>query len=194
MHEAAHPPESAPPLPEARTWFPDEVPTPRSKARRGADAADDSDSDIEVGNEIRSMRCPLTLLVFKDPLKSKKCPHVFEASAIRELIRSGPGRIEGYPGPAAQCPATGCTKILGLADLEPDIAMARRVRRAEQSQRRVSDSDEEEAVPGTQAGPMSVTDEDDDDVDDYDEERERIIRIKREKLQAQRSDDMDTGE
>jgi SUMO ligase MMS21 Smc5/6 complex component len=68
-----------------------------SRARRGAPspAENGDDDDIEIEGEHISLKCPLTLLPFKDPVTSKKCPHSFERNAILPMIQSSEARVGG---------------------------------------------------------------------------------------------------
>ena len=84
---------------------------------------DDDDMEMTYGSR-RNLKCPLTLLLFVDPLRSKKCPHVFSKVAIESMIQSSNGRCE--------CPIPGCEQVLTLRDLQPDRVMERRVREEEE--------------------------------------------------------------
>jgi SUMO ligase MMS21 Smc5/6 complex component len=56
---------------------------------------DNDDDDIEIEGEHISLKCPLTLLPFTDPVTSKKCPHSFERNAILPMIQNSEARIGG---------------------------------------------------------------------------------------------------
>lgn len=105
---------------------------------------DDDDDDIEIERERISLKCPLTLLTFENPVKSSKCMHSFERQAIEDMIRAssmtvpaGPNDLQGGGGRnararrvrATRCPV--CSTAMTLNDLEPDMVMLRRVRRAQ---------------------------------------------------------------
>ena len=83
----------------------------------------------------RSMKCPITLMLFVEPVKSTRCPHVFTKTAITEMIQRSKGRK------AVQCPVAGCDKILSADDLVPDKVMERRLERE-------GDSGDENAMEG----------------------------------------------
>lgn len=78
----------------------------------------DDDMEMTYGTK-RNLKCPLTLLVFKEPMRNKICPHVFSREAIEGMIR-----VHG----SCECPVPGCGKILRLGDLLPDKVTERRVR------------------------------------------------------------------
>ncbi|KAL5001875.1 zinc-finger of the MIZ type in Nse subunit-domain-containing protein [Aspergillus recurvatus] len=163
IHEAKNPGEDMAPLPHASTWFA-HLEDPNASTRSSSDAArsrntrqrprntssaSDSD-DLAIERERVSLRCPLTLLPFRDPVTSTKCPHSFEREAITSMIdqsamtvpaaasKSGRG---GRRIRAVQCPV--CSEVLTNNDLREDPVLLRRVRRVEARQRREQEEDEE---------------------------------------------------
>ncbi|KNE57481.1 hypothetical protein AMAG_03190 [Allomyces macrogynus ATCC 38327] len=84
----------------------------------------DDDDLVVVSDRLEDFRCPITGRTIDDPLKSKVCNHVYEAEAIRGFIRDATRRRE-----QAECPTTGCNKILSLSDLVKDAGVERRLRR-----------------------------------------------------------------
>ncbi|KAI9800949.1 MAG: hypothetical protein M1833_003086 [Piccolia ochrophora] len=159
VHDALHPSDDAPPVPHADTWFPASSQTPfdpgnsgsldqSQRPRTGADEID-SDDDIAIAREKTSLKCPITLLPFENPVTSKKCPHSFEQEAILSMISQsqtrvgGNGRGEGEP--SVQCPV--CEKMLTKDDVYLDQVLIRRIKRIQQVQ---DDSDNEES--GAQRG------------------------------------------
>ena len=131
IHDALNPGEDAPPVLHPDTWFPA---SPRSQAqpsspagdstrrtrqnRRAAPrvAADDSDDDIAIAREKTSLKCPITLLAFRDPVTSKKCPHSFEKEAIVSMITQSGARVggsrRGDGEKAVKCPV--CEQVRSL--------------------------------------------------------------------------------
>lgn len=118
----------------------------------------DSD-DIAIQRERISLKCPLTLLPFQDPVTSTKCPHSFEREAIMDMIsRSGryapdanrPGRRLR----AVKCPV--CSNLLTSEDLRTDPVLLRKVRRAEELEKREAD-DDEMGESGREGGANEVT-------------------------------------
>lgn len=80
------------------------------------------DSDIEIEAENINIKCPITLLVMKEPVTSRKCPHSFEKDAIEDMIRhcslqiggSGSGRRNDGT-PALKCPV--CSLVRSRATI-----------------------------------------------------------------------------
>ncbi|KAL2857961.1 zinc-finger of the MIZ type in Nse subunit-domain-containing protein [Aspergillus pseudoustus] len=160
IHEAKHPGDDPPPVPHASTWFAHlEDPNVRSRRRnsrsalprqRQRSASVDSD-DVAIERERISLKCPLTLVLFKDPVTSTKCPHSFERAAILDMIAGSSMTVPApgqNPGPnrrpprvrGVKCPV--CSEVLTENDLREDLVLLRRVRRAEAAQRR--DREEED--------------------------------------------------
>lgn len=99
VHDALHPEDEAPPMPHASTWFPTSPTSApntatrtrvRAKARRLTE-----EQELAIAREKISIRCPLTLLPFRDPVTSSKCPHSFEKEAILDMIEQSDARIGG---------------------------------------------------------------------------------------------------
>jgi len=116
VHEAHNPGEDAPPLPHRNTWFKESGAEPAP----GVTVAEDSDDDIAIAREKISTKCPLTLLEFKDPVTSKKCPHSFEKSAIMEMIRQPHGR-----GTVVKCPVAGCDRVCHPSPISQSLPFGR---------------------------------------------------------------------
>lgn len=123
MHDAQHPGDDAPPLANASTWFPADPTLATSTSTRNtrahanghpttaaAGAEDDDDDDLAIASERISIKCPLTLLPYKDPVTSTKCPHSFEKAAILDMISKSAGRVGGEK--AVQCPV--CERVCSL--------------------------------------------------------------------------------
>lgn len=72
--------------------------------------------------------CPLTKDEFEDPVKHTGCKHVYSRVALMEYISSV--RIGG----SAQCPVSGCSKVIDVSSIESDFAMKTKLRRMAQTQ------------------------------------------------------------
>ncbi|OQE47515.1 hypothetical protein PENCOP_c001G01487 [Penicillium coprophilum] len=153
VHDSKFPGDDVPPLPHSSTWFEHMEDTntrsgaparTRNQKRRLSPA--DSDDDIAIERERISLKCPLTLTPYQDPVTSTKCPHSFEREAIMDMIKRSPTTI---PPPASRrgqrrvhvvkCPV--CSIPLTAEDLRPDPVLLRRVRRAQELQRREEEDD-----------------------------------------------------
>ena len=188
VYDARNPGENAAPIPHASLWFveeedPDSLPPSRLPARQGHQADDDEDSDVEIASERVSLKCPITLLPFKDPVTSAKCPHSFEKEAILDMLRLSSDylpftaeqelelsqvrdrraieRKKAEIGtPCVKCPVCSCPLV--AVDLKPDPVLLRKVKRAEAAVNRrqnpTSDSEEEEdeGPRGSQRKPVGL--------------------------------------
>ncbi|GLB02342.1 hypothetical protein AtubIFM57258_003687 [Aspergillus tubingensis] len=182
IYEAKHIGDEIPPPPHPSTWFshledPHSQPPShhhpststtttnttnsrkptRSHPQPSPSASEDNDDDDEIAiqTERISLKCPLTLLPFRDPVSSTKCPHSFEREAIFTMIggsnqmvpdprgssgSSGSGSAGGGGGRArkrvrsVKCPV--CEVQLTEFDLRSDPVLVRRVKRAEMAELR----------------------------------------------------------
>ncbi|KAK3830562.1 MAG: zinc-finger of the MIZ type in Nse subunit-domain-containing protein [Linnemannia elongata] len=111
---------------------------PTSGFGNGGDDEDDEDMEIMVtgdGNNLQSLKCPLTTQFLEDPVTSAVCKHSFSSAAIRALIRSRPRSV---------CPVHGCNRPIALENLQPNKALARKVARQIMIQDEMSQRPEEE--------------------------------------------------
>lgn len=156
VYDAKNPNENAPPVPHASLWFageedPDSLPTASQSRPTGED---EDDSDLEIASERVSTKCPITLLTFKSPLTSTKCPHSFEKEAILDMLRTTTEYLPFTPDqqveidrvssaaakerkkkemgtPMVKCPVCSCP--LREADLKPDPVLLRKAKRMQAS-------------------------------------------------------------
>ncbi|GFF22515.1 E3 SUMO-protein ligase nse2 [Aspergillus udagawae] len=222
IHEAKHPGDDIPPLPHASTWFADmEDPraittstTDQTSARRtrqrGSPSPADSD-EIAIERERISLKCPLTLLPFRDPVTSTKCPHSFEREAITDMIAHSSTTVPGPPSRgrrnrirSVKCPV--CSVVLTADDLRSDPVLLRRVRRAEAASQREAEDDELDADGNPRKRPregrksgITVASDDDSEAGGsmHQETADAAVRIKQERLsqaQSALSDDTDDDE
>jgi hypothetical protein len=89
-HDATHGADRKP-LPNAKQWF-DE---------NDQEGGEDSDEDLIVAEEVIDLKCPLSLVMMKEPYTSKRCKHTFEKAAIFEFLHGRPQK----------CPQTGCNQV-----------------------------------------------------------------------------------
>ena len=73
-----------------------------------------------LGQEIQSLKCPITLTLLEKPVRNTTCPHVYSLEAIKQLINHGRGSCE--------CPVPGCGARVTLNSIREDKVMARKVR------------------------------------------------------------------
>lgn len=144
VHEAAGDTE---PLAPPAEWFGMDG-QPRERRSMNVTAnADAEDEDFVITGEVADLRCPLTLQVFKEPMKNNKCKHVFEKSAIMEMFERAPVfRDGGRRGPGVrklQCPQAGCDHMLEEKDLAEDIIMKRMVKRQKAQEAREAERAQE---------------------------------------------------
>ncbi|KAK8069392.1 hypothetical protein PG994_006008 [Apiospora phragmitis] len=104
--------------------------------RGGDEAEEDSDEDLIVAGEVQDYRCPLSMVVMREPYTSKLCKHSFEKLAILEYLPKN--------GAAKQCPLAGCDKDLRTRDLYFDDLLVRRIKRATAKESGTQDDDVDE--------------------------------------------------
>lgn len=164
-HDAQHPEDDVP-LPHPDTWFQaDGEPAAGVVRRTGGDEEDDD--DLVMMRSAVSTKCPITLAELKDPLMSKKCPHVFEKYAIHEFIEESGTRPK-----ATRCPVTGCSQMIEKNDLHVDPVVLRKIQRVQRSRQLQLERENEsgdDAPDGTQGHGLTIDDDDDDDAVDIDE-------------------------
>lgn len=134
--------------------------------------SDDSDDDIEIAGEVQSLKCPLTLQIFKEPYSNKVCQHTFEKYAIVEYynknaageMQASQARRRPEPiGPKTiECPVAGCSERLQLADFYEDQFMLRKIKRLEAE----NGNDNEESRMQEDDGDSDEDNEDYGEIDD----------------------------
>ncbi|KAL4908996.1 zinc-finger of the MIZ type in Nse subunit-domain-containing protein [Aspergillus multicolor] len=181
IHEAKHPGDNVPPLPHASTWFAhledpnaprrtSSARTTRQQRPRATSAASDFD-DLAIESERISLKCPITLLLFRDPVSSTKCPHSFERDAISSMLEqsgltvAAASSTSGRGGRrirAVKCPV--CEVVLTNNDLRQDPVLLRRVRRAERRQEREDEDEAELGLSGRRKIGITLGSDDDENV------------------------------
>lgn len=242
VHDAKHPGNDIPPIPHPSTWFRhledpagtigtaattgDGAPSTsshagntgsgsaRKRTRHGARRSSPADDEeVAIAHERISLKCPLTLLTFTDPLTSTKCPHSFEKEAILDMLNNSATTIPAPPGAgrnrrvkAVKCPV--CEVLLSAEDLKRDVVLVRRVRRMQELMARADEDDDDEedeggdeneggrkkSRKGRQSGITLASDEDSEGSEDSenensgdsdDEMESSPVRIKQEKALSQ---------
>lgn len=119
------------------------------KDRASKNKDDESDEELEVlRNPVgaQSLKCPITTMLYVEPLRNKVCGHVYSKAGIVQLLRSG----------KAKCPVAGCRNgSVTMLQLEEDVETemkVKRQRRREETERQqrasqaIYDSEEEDAL------------------------------------------------
>ncbi|KAF8945576.1 hypothetical protein BGZ47_002415 [Haplosporangium gracile] len=106
----------------------------------GNGGEDEEDEDMEImvtgnGNNLQSLKCPLTTQFLEDPVTSAVCKHSFSSAAIRAMIKSRHHSV---------CPVHGCNRPIALENLQPNKALARKVARQIMIQGEMSQRTEED--------------------------------------------------
>lgn len=115
------------------------------KKARASRGGNDSDDELEVvrGNveDEHALKCPVTGMLFKDPVKNKVCGHTYDRAGLMQLLGMR----------KTTCPIPGCSnKSLSISQVEVDEEMVLRVRRhlkreeAEKRKRDLEDDDDDE--------------------------------------------------
>ena len=161
MWDAQHPSETAPPLPAPALWFAREENPTAILSQPDADhnaAAPAEDDDLAVAAERVSLKCPITLQQFRDPVTSDACKHSFERTAIFDMLKMS---TEHEPFTATQqqqlsqlsrnerhrhenkmrikrvrCPDSGCRQFITESSLRSNPVLLRKVTRELEAQRR----------------------------------------------------------
>jgi SUMO ligase MMS21 Smc5/6 complex component len=126
--------------PAPTTWFPTD-----------ADANEEEDDDLIIGQEIQSLKCPITLQLLEKPVRNENCVHVYSYDAIKELVRQGQGG-------RCNCPVTGCNAIVTMKTVREDKAMARRVDLEKNRLEEMMDEGPEDVHEVTEGTSMIVED------------------------------------
>ena len=172
VHDAKHP-DGDVDLAHHSEWFEEGGTAAPGMTGRMRTNDEDEDDDIAISRATISTKCPLTLQEYSSPLSSTKCPHSFEAEAILAMIRRSAIREGGNL--VVQCPVSGCSHMIGEADLHTDavlIQKIKRLRRARELEQEEADEDDD----GEGGERPTVIDDDADDVDDIIEGRSTQVK------------------
>lgn len=202
LWDSKHPGEQPPPLPDPSMWFAahegrGQGRNTQPSTQRSATAVDDDDhndtlsnsamdedTEIQMTSDVRSVKCPLTVRYFEEPMTSTLCPHSFEKAAILAFIRNSDKHLpltadqetqlntrhpRGSKGrtqaehymlnrnpKCVQCPVPGCkVKTLTADDLRFDNVLLRMTKRAQEAERREQETQDD--------GPDDLEDDSSDD-------------------------------
>mmetsp|Transcript_24657 Transcript_24657/g.40159 ORF Transcript_24657/g.40159 Transcript_24657/m.40159 type:complete len:292 (-) Transcript_24657:275-1150(-) len=131
---------------ELREALGEKVPKKKSRPSRGGD---DDEDDLEIvhnrTDDITSLKCPVTGLLFENPVRNKVCSHTYDKAGLAQLLNN-----RKY-----NCPIPGCSnKSLSLSQVEEDEEMILKVKRykvrveAEKRKRELEDDDDMEGEGG----------------------------------------------
>ncbi|KAK9249463.1 zinc-finger of the MIZ type in Nse subunit-domain-containing protein [Lipomyces tetrasporus] len=129
-------------IPPVENWF-DEHGASKTIAEIHDREADDGDDDLIVAQEKRSLKCPVSLALFVNPVTSDVCPHTFSKDAIFALFVENSRGHERALG-SIECPVAGCSKILMKSNLKENPAIARQVERYIERQRQQEEAEFDE--------------------------------------------------
>lgn len=98
----------------------------KNTGRRGGDDDDDDDElEIIVHNhhDVHALKCPITAMLFDNPVRNKVCGHVYDLAGLKHLLSSR----------KTKCPVSGCANTtLSLSQVEDDEQMKLKVKRHKQ--------------------------------------------------------------
>mmetsp|Transcript_22495 Transcript_22495/g.69227 ORF Transcript_22495/g.69227 Transcript_22495/m.69227 type:complete len:262 (+) Transcript_22495:116-901(+) len=117
------------------------------------DAVDDDEIEIEdtLQGGAATLKDPITQALFKDPVKSKKCGHVYSKATVTSYFGRG----------SKACAFFGCNATLTKDDFERDVETELDLKRFERSQQQQQSQASQQRR--TQAVDLDDSDDDDDD-------------------------------
>jgi E3 SUMO-protein ligase NSE2 len=169
LWDAKHPEENAPPMPSL------ELMLGREENEGDASMSEAQDADLAIASERVSLKCPLTLQYFRDPVTASTCGHSFDNSAILNMLKTSEHALPLTPAQLQElstlrnqervrrenqmkvkkvrCPV--CNTFLQEKDLKPNPVLLRRVQRKLEQERLEAERRERE-----EAGEEDSDDED----------------------------------
>lgn len=91
------------------------------------DSNDSNDEELSIAGGKVSLKDPISLQFFTQPLITKTCRHVFERESIESMFHSS-GIGHNPATKVLECPTDGCKERFRFQDLVPDELMKLRVR------------------------------------------------------------------
>mmetsp|Transcript_41786 Transcript_41786/g.75215 ORF Transcript_41786/g.75215 Transcript_41786/m.75215 type:complete len:291 (-) Transcript_41786:331-1203(-) len=136
---------------EIRQAMGEKIQKKRSRASRGGD---DDEDDLEIvhnqTDDIRSLKCPITGMLFVNPVKNKVCHHTYDRAGLDQMLTAR----------KHTCPVAGCAnKSLALDQVEEDEEMKLKVKRhktREENEKRKRDLEEEDDMEDGEGGGFTV--------------------------------------
>jgi len=121
----------------------------KKRARASKGGGEDSDDELEVVrnrvDDENALKCPITGMLYNQPVKNKECQHVYDRAGLDQMIRAG----------KRTCPVPGCSnKSVTLAQVEEDEQMKLKVQRhkkrveAQKKKRELEEDDDDEEGEG----------------------------------------------
>ena len=99
----------------------------KNKSARGGGGDDDDDDELEIvhnrNDDIHALKCPITAMLFDNPVRNKVCGHIYDLAGLKHLLSSR----------KTKCPVSGCANMtLSLNQVEDDEQMKLKVKRHKQ--------------------------------------------------------------
>jgi len=118
----------------------------RSRSSRGGD---DDEDDLEIVNnqtdDARSLQCPITGMLFVNPVKNKVCGHVYDRAGLAQMLRAR----------KTTCPVAGCTdrsvtndQVLEDEEMKLKVKRHKTREEGEKRKRELEDDDDMEEGEG----------------------------------------------
>lgn len=162
LWDAKHPEENAPLMPAPALWLDREQ---NSDSIHSLSHPSPSHSvDLAIASERVSLKCPLTLTYFRDPVTAITCNHTFDKPAIENMLKTSTDTVPLTPTQLThlaslprnqrtraenqmklkrvRCPE--CNKFFSENDLKPNPVLLRRVQRKIEQERREEERRENE--------------------------------------------------
>jgi hypothetical protein len=119
----------------------------QKKRSRKSGGGDDSDDDLEVVrnnvDDENALKCPITGMLFVNPVKNKVCHHVYDRAGLSQMLNAR----------KHTCPVPGCAnKNVSMTQVENDEEMVLKVRRhqkrlkADKKKRDMEDEEDDDDV------------------------------------------------
>mmetsp|Transcript_13676 Transcript_13676/g.29666 ORF Transcript_13676/g.29666 Transcript_13676/m.29666 type:complete len:297 (-) Transcript_13676:153-1043(-) len=126
----------------------------KKRSRPSQGGGDDDEDDLEIvrnqTDDVHTLKCPITGMLFEDPVKNKVCHHTYDRAGLAQLLNN-----RKYT-----CPVPGCAnKGLSLSQVEEDEEMKLKVKRhkvREEADKRKRELEEEDDMEEGEGGGFTV--------------------------------------